>query len=65
MGASWYEGSPFLYALGGLAFVWSTDSLLAFSSGALLVMAAVRILFLRRRHRRAVAEHRRKYARKP
>jgi len=61
----WYEASPFLYALGGLAFVWSTDSLLAFTSGVVLVMSAIRILILRRRYRRAVAEHHRKYARRP
>jgi len=63
--ALWYEASPFLYAVGGLAFVWSTDSALAFGSGVLLVTSATRILVLRRRHRRAVAEHRRKYARRP
>ncbi len=61
----WYEASPFLYAVGGLGLVWSTDSALAFTSGAVLVMSAVRILVLRRRYRRAVAEHRRKYARRP
>jgi hypothetical protein len=65
MEAWWYEASPFLYALAGLAFVWSTDSVLAFTSGAVLVMAAVRILILRRRYRKAAAEHRRKYARRP
>ena len=65
MEALWYEASPFLYALGGLAFVWSTDSVLAFASGAVLVMSAIRILILRRRYRRAVAEHRGKYARRP
>jgi len=61
----WYEASPFLYALGGLFFVWSTDSVLAFTSAVLLVTSAVRILLLRRKFRRAAAEHRRKYARRP
>jgi hypothetical protein len=61
----WYEASPFLYALGGLGSVWGMDSELAFASGALLVLSATRVLVLRRRHRRAVAEHRRKYARTP
>jgi hypothetical protein len=65
MEAWWYEASPFLYALGGLVFVWSTDSVLAFTSGVLLVTSAVRILLLRRKFRRAAAEHRRKYARRP
>ncbi len=64
MEVMWYEAAPFVYALGGLAFVWSTDSVLAFTSGALLVLSAIWILILRRRHRRAVTEHRRKYARK-
>lgn len=63
MEAWWYEASPFLYALGGLVFVWSVDSALALTSGVLLVTSAVRILLLRRRFRRAKAEHRRKYAR--
>ncbi len=65
MEAMWYEAAPFVYALGGLAFVWSTDSVLGFTSGTVLVMSAIRILILRRRFRRAVAEHRRKYAPRP
>ena len=62
--AWWYEASPFVYALGGLGSVWGTDSDLAFASGALLVISATRILVLRRRYRRARAEHHRKYARR-
>jgi len=61
----WYEASPYFYGVGGLASIWNIDSLLALGSGALLVLSAAAILALRRRSRRAVAEHRRKYSRRP
>jgi hypothetical protein len=58
----WYEASPYFYAVTGLASVWSIDSLLALTSGTLLVTSACTILARRRSYRRAVAEHRRKYS---
>lgn len=47
----WYEASPFIYAASGLFVMLGNDSLLADSSGALLLAAASIILRLRWKHR--------------
>jgi len=43
----WYESSPFIYGLIGLAALLKGDSLLAYASGALLLTAAGTIIRLR------------------
>ena len=49
---TWYEFSPYIYALVGLATIAATDSRLSVCSGALLLVAAATILRLRWVHRR-------------
>ncbi len=43
----WYETSPFIYALLGLAVLLNTDGFLAKASGALLLVASATVLRLR------------------
>ena len=48
----WYEFSPYLYAVAGVASILSSGSTLRLVSGALLLAAAVTIFRLRWTYRR-------------
>ena len=61
--ALWYEASPYVYAVVGLASVLVGDSAPGFLFSVLLVAVAVAILRLRRSHRSPQSRHYRKYAR--
>lgn len=56
--ATWYENSPYVYALGGLVSISNYTSYIAIASGVLLLGAALTILRMRRRYRKNKAEQR-------
>ncbi len=59
----WYESSPFVYLVLGLAAVLFSHSALGLAFSAVLIATAITIFSLRLAYRSPASEMRRKYAR--